>query len=412
MTSSNGDNQDDQKEWEAVLSGERLPVSHSQSEQEADALRQVLIWRNAKSIETPETPDDAAAFYKHLLDVQKQRKRAVYLRWLEIALIATASLAFIGAGLWMIAENKSKQPDIEETPNEPTTLSNPKTTFTQPTSNKGDAGQTKTVKALPLIPELVEIPAGSFIMGCTAGWDDSAGGCRSNEFPPHSVDVGAFRLGRYEVTIGQFKHFVAETQYLTIAEQNNQGCAVANPSSPGGWIIDAKLNWRNPGFVQTDSHPVVCISWQDAQHYVAWLNTKTQNQYRLPSEAEWEYAARAGRVTAFYWGGKGNRRFANYQGVGADEKWLNTAPVGRYSSNDFGLHDMSGNVWEWTASCWRDNYQMPEVSTENCGTSHARRARRGGAWDNSPPSIRSAYRSSGSEVERSYLYGFRVAHDY
>ena len=391
MTSSNGDNQDDQKQWEAVLSGERLPVEHSQPEQEADAIRQVLIWRNAKQIKSPQTSDDAAAFYEHLRKVQTQRKRANYIRWLKIGLAVLSLLALVGAGLWYFINDKQ------------TTATNGINT-----SVDGQSNFEQSTQSVTLIPELVEVPTGTFTMGCTAGWDDSAGGCRSNEYPPHEVMIEAFRLGRYEVTIGQFKHFVSETKYLTVAEQNQQGCAVADPATPGGWVVSPELNWRKPGFVQTDSHPVVCISWKDTQEYLNWLNKKTQNNYRLPTESEWEYAARARRVTAFYWGNEGDRRFANYQGVAKNDSWPNTAPVGRYSSNDFGLHDMAGNIWEWTASCWRENYQTPEISTKDC----PRRARRGGGWDNSPPSIRSAYRSSGSDVERSYLYGFRVAHDY
>ena len=411
MTSSNGDNQDDQAQWEAVLSGERLPVKHSESEQEADAIRQVLIWRDARQLKPTQTPEDAAAFYEHLRRVQQQRKRATYFRWLKIGIVAAALLALIGGALWYLLNNKTISPDSAGGSAGLSASITPQSSFTSPAAQEtGAASQSPAVEDLPLIPELVAIPAGSFAMGCTAGWDDSVGGCRANEFPAQQVDVQAFRLGRHEVTRGQFRHFINETNYLTIAEQKTHGCSVADPQKPGSWIIDPALNWRRPGFKQTDSHPVVCISWKDTQQYLAWLNQKTQNQYRLPSEAEWEYAARAGRVTAIYWGSKGNQRFANYQDVAADDKWVNTAPVGRYVANDFGLHDMSGNAWEWTASCWRASYQMPEP--EDCKGNGARRVRRGGGWDNSPPSIRSAYRSSGSEIERSYLYGFRVAHDY
>lgn len=406
MTTSNDDKQNDQKQWEAVLSGDRLPVKHNASEQEADAIRQVLIWRKAKQVATQHTPEDAAAFYQHLQDIQNQRKRAGYLRWLKIGLAITSLLALIAVGLWY----QFVYQDTSVAQSDTTVVTHQTSTFSQPENDENALRQ--TTKSAPLIPELIPIPAGNFTMGCTAGWDDSAGGCRSNEYPAHSVDINAFRLGRYEVTVGQFKHFVSEANYLTTAEQNKQGCSIADPKNLGSWIIDPETHWRKPGFVQTDSHPVVCISWTDTQSYLKWLNTKTQNQYRLPSEAEWEYAARAGRVTAFYWGGKGDHRFANYQGTSAKDEWKHTAPVGRYSSNDFGLHDMSGNAWEWTASCWRKDYQTPETSSAECANKTNRRARRGGGWDNSPPSIRSAYRSSGSELERSYLYGFRIAHDF
>ncbi|PWQ95707.1 formylglycine-generating enzyme family protein [Leucothrix arctica] len=395
MATSNGEDQDDQKQWETVLSGEHLPVEHSSAEQEADALRQVLIWRNAKQMNTQHTPEDAAAFYQHLQGIQRQRKRARILRWAKIV-ISSILVFVIAASVWFYLEGRGTDvtPTVESTGKKITT----------------QAPQQGAIKILPLMPELVSIPAGEFVMGCTAGWDDAVGGCRTNEFPAHTVEVAAFSMGRYEVTMGQFKHFVSETNYQTVAEQNNQGCSVLDPNNPSQWMMVPANNWRNPGFTQTDSHPVVCLSWQDTQYYVSWLTDKTNQQYRLPSESEWEYAARAGRVTAFYWGSKGDRRFANYQGTATHDSWLNTAPVGLHSSNKFGLHDMAGNAWEWTASCWRESYQTPELSNENC-TSKLR-SRRGGGWDNNPPSIRSAYRSSGNEVERSNLYGFRVVTDH
>jgi formylglycine-generating enzyme required for sulfatase activity len=260
------------------------------------------------------------------------------------------------------------------------------------------------------IPEMMKIPAGQFIMGCSSGWDDAIGGCRDNEFPAHKVDIKAFELGKYEVTVGQFKRFTEETSYLTTAEKNQQGCTIADPQHQGNWIIDKTKNWRNPGFAQTANHPVVCISWMDIKTYIEWLNQKTQQHYRLPTEEEWEYAARGGKVTAFYWGSQPSHNFANSQGKEGADHWEFTSPVGQFAGNGFGLHDMAGNVWEWTDSCWKPDYQPANQSNQqDCNNTDSLKVRRGGGWDNLPPSIRAAYRSYGSALERSYLYGFRIA---
>ena len=258
------------------------------------------------------------------------------------------------------------------------------------------------------VPEMLMIPAGSFVMGCNTGWDDIIGGCRDNEYPAHPVDVAAFELSRHEITVGQFKHFIDATGYKTTAEKFSQGCVIKN-TKKSGWKLSKKHNWKNVGFPQTDVHPVVCISWIDTQHYIQWLNKLTGNHYRLATEEEWEYAARANQVTAFYWGNKANRNFANYSGVGDGDSWQYTSPVGQFSSNAFGLHDMSGNAWEWVNDCWRKDYQTPRVT--NCNGKNASKTRRGGSWDNIPPSIRSAFRSEGKAIDRSQVYGFRIAHD-
>ena len=393
--------QQDEQQWHEVFSGKRLPNPANANEQAADELRQALLWRYAKQGQTTLSPEQAEAFYWYVNNVKQQRRRHVF----QNGLLALAMLGIVSASLWLTYQHANSTPNavpIQASALMPANSVVPTTTLNNQ-ANIAPAAQTSVkLKPIALLPEMLSIPAGQFVMGCSAGWDDVVGGCRDNEFPAHEVNVAAFELGKYEVTVGQFKHFVAATQYLTTAEQNQQGCTVQDPQRKGNWLIDKTRNWRNPGFAQTDNHPVVSMSWLDTQAYLRWLNQETQSHYRLPSEAEWEYAARAGKATAFFWGSQPSHAFANSLGVEGADKWEYTAPVGQFAGNGFGVHDMTGNVWEWVDTCWSNSYQAdcPEPNVK---------VRRGGGWDNHPPSIRSAYRSSGSTLERSYLYGFRVA---
>jgi formylglycine-generating enzyme required for sulfatase activity len=365
--------------WDDIVAGKRLPVTHHESDREADTTRQILLWHKAQEGEPLFTEQQATEFYHRVHTMKRQRERSSKKLWLLIALTLSTSII---AG-WYVAHL---------TP-----------------SSTTPAANVPTLKVLPNTPELVVIPAGKFMMGCSAGWDDAAGGCRENEFPAHEVNVPSFAMGKYEVTVGQFKNFVAQTHYETLAEQFQQGCTVADSAQIGQWRIDKTKNWRNAGFAQTDNHPVVCLSWTDAQAYIAWLNQQNQGQYRLPTEAEWEYAARANKVTAYFWGNPANPDVANALGKAGKDQWEYTAPVGSFISNGFGLHDMAGNVWEWTSTCWTNNYSTSSKAS-TC-TNEQLHVRRGGGWDNLPPNIRSAYRSSGSTLERSYVYGFRIARD-
>ncbi|MCH8159579.1 MAG: SUMF1/EgtB/PvdO family nonheme iron enzyme [Proteobacteria bacterium] len=167
-------------------------------------------------------------------------------------------------------------------------------TITPTPSPAADLNQAQ--KADELAGELVSIPAGSFRMGDLSGWGNK------NEKPVHRVRIQSFNLGRYEVTVGQFRQFVDATDYRTDAERSivQDGCYVHQPGSEFGWT--AGTSWRNPGFTQENMHPVVCVSWNDAEAYIDWLNTVTGSKYRLPTEAEWEYAVRAGSESTFHFG--------------------------------------------------------------------------------------------------------------
>ena len=273
------------------------------------------------------------------------------------------------------------------------------------------------LKELPsLMPNMLLIPGGEFSAGCTNGWDDVPGGCRPSEFPAHKVSVSTFEMAQHEVTVGQFGHFIEQAQYVTDAEKEGKGCVHQDMGAEGHpWVMNAELNWQNPGYEQDDHYPVTCVSWNDAQAYLKWLSDETQTDYRLPTEAEWEYAARGKQATAYSWGSSASNNQANYQGVGGQDIWEFAAPVGSFPSNKYSLQDTAGNVWEWVEDCWHKTYHNAPSDgskwVKDCSSSNAR-VRRGGGWDANSSGIRSAIRSPGGEFDRSNLYGFRVARDW
>jgi len=231
------------------------------------------------------------------------------------------------------------------------------------------------------------------------------------------VTIGApFALGKYEVTRGQFSHFISATGHQA------RGCRYWDGNS---WENDANRDWRDPGYEQTNAHPVTCVSWEDAQAYVAWLSKETDEQYRLPSEAEWEYAARAGTTTRYFWGEESDVAcdFANghdqtsktangfdWPASACDDGYDQTAPVGSFRANAFGLHDVSGNLWEWVEDFWHDNYEgAPTEGSAWVERNNSRRVPRGGSWVNSPDSLRSARRNLSLPGNRGPYLGFRVS---
>lgn len=270
-------------------------------------------------------------------------------------------------------------------------------------------------------PTMVAIPAGEFLMGDAA----STGG--ADELPVHWVRVAAFELSPYEVAVGEYRRFTNVTGYRTDAETNahgKQGCAVLDVGLAVP-VYQAGTSWRDPGFVQTDRHPVVCLSVADVEAYIAWLARDTGQPWRLPTEAEWEYAARAGTTGTYPWGESATEacRFAN----GADltpgtegQSWplqldcrdgaAHTAPVGDYVPNPWGLYDMIGNVWEWTADCYRPDFrQAPIDGSAFVVTECPKRTIRGGAWPYPASFLRVTNRGGSSVTIRANDRGFRLA---
>lgn len=189
-------------------------------------------------------------------------------------------------------------------------------------------------------PGLIIVPAGRAQVG------DQTGHGRPEEQPVRSVRIGdMFGVGVYQVTVDQFRDFIAATKYETEAEKA-KGCAVLGDNN--GTIWDESLDWRNPGFEQKGNSPVVCVSYNDAQAYVAWLTEVTGNVYKLPTEAQWEYVARAGTESDYWFGNSVGVGRANCFSCSADWQTKQTTVVGSFPANPWGVYDTVGNVWEWT----------------------------------------------------------------
>jgi formylglycine-generating enzyme required for sulfatase activity len=210
---------------------------------------------------------------------------------------------------------------------------------------------------LPKLPPLVNsigmklapIPPGKFLMGSP----DDEPGRRDHEGPQHEVVLTRpFYMGFHHVTVGQFKAFVKETGYQTEAETSGEGAVALITDSEAK--MDPKANWAAPGFEQTDDRPVVCVSWNDAKAFCDWLSKKEGKTYTLPTEAQWEYACRAGSKTKFYFG-DGEQELAQYAWHHANAE-RKTHPVGQLKPNAWGLYDMHGNVWQWTADWFAADY--------------------------------------------------------
>ncbi len=261
-------------------------------------------------------------------------------------------------------------------------------------------------------PEMVVVPAGSFTMGSPESEPERENWQKGTESPQHKVTIAQpFAVSRHAITRGQFAAFINNTSY-----KMDGGAHVWTGSE---WKNDLNASWASPGFAQNDSHPVVCVSWDDAKAYVDWLSKRTGNPYRLLSEAEWEYVARAGRTTPFWWGSSITPKQANYNG-NADpfkgggskgEYRKRTVPVDNFEPNPWGLYQVHGNVWEWCEDAWHDNYNgaPDDGSAWIAGGDTSRRVVRGGSWLDIPRLLRSADRGWDSTVDRGNFQGFRLA---
>ncbi|MDB5460033.1 MAG: hypothetical protein JWO72_1774 [Caulobacteraceae bacterium] len=239
----------------------------------------------------------------------------------------------------------------------------------------------------PDCPDMVVIPAGQYTMGSPVSEPNRVG----TEQQRRVTIAYPFAVGRFDVTFDEWNACVRDG-----------GCGGYTPNDQG---------WGR------GRRPVINVSWDDAQAYVAWLSRKTGHVYRLLSQNEWEYAARAGTTTAFYFGDKISPSLANYDGTYAypNNTLVNglnrkkTTPVGSFQPNGFGLNDMAGNVWQWTQDCWSDYYSGPVDGAATTNGDCGRRALRGGSWGGNPGNLRSADRLRNSTGSRIYDIGFRVA---
>jgi len=225
-----------------------------------------------------------------------------------------------------------------------------------------------------------------------------------------------FAISTNEVTVENFREFVADTK------RDMQGCEVYAAE----WRHAPESNWSNPGFAQGPDHPVSCVSWGDAIAYAAWLSNKTGHLYRLPSASEWEYAARAGKVSSVPWDAAGSacdnanvadksvaRKFPKLNTFACKDGFVNTAPVASFKANAFGVHDMMGNVSEWTLDCWHDTYaKAPIDGSARLDGDCSEHELRGGSWFSSPAFVRVAYRNHFAGDYRSVSIGVRLVREF
>ena len=266
----------------------------------------------------------------------------------------------------------------------------------------------KAFRDCPDCPDMVVIPAGRFQMGSPT----SEQGRFDSEGPQHAVAVRKFSLSKLNITEAQFSIFLAETGYQPVS---------CDPILDKKWKSPGRGLVYPPGAADLPEQPAVCINWQDIQTYIDWLNRRVllfspalKTGYRVPSEAEWEYAARATTTTSRWWGEEVGAGRANCHGCGS--QWDNTliAPGGSFGPNPFGLFDMLGNVWQWTADCWNESYAgAPTDGGAWLLGDCSKRVLRGGSWSNLPVFVRAAARSkaaaSGADFDYSGYAGFRVA---
>lgn len=293
----------------------------------------------------------------------------------------------------------------------------------------------------------VRIPAGSYLMGS----DEPAArlardyplmeprrfALLADEAPVHRVHIGrAFYLGRYEVTVGQFRRFLEASGYRPESVADGTGGYGYNPAYDPATTKrgdafegrDPRYSWRNPGFAQADDHPVVNVTWNDAQALAAWLSRTEGHRYRLPTEAEWEYACRAGTRTRYPHGDDPHRLVGTANTFDQDaapywERWRPyalpgsdghafTAPVGSHAPNAFGLYDMLGNAWEWTADWYGETYYLRSPRNDPQGPATGSvRVRRGGSWHTWPLYARCSYRNWNSQDTRYTLVGMRLVRE-
>jgi sulfatase modifying factor 1 len=269
------------------------------------------------------------------------------------------------------------------------------------------------IRDCPTCPSMVVLPAGRILQG--ASRTDSVS--TAFEMPPHWVVIGRpLGMSANVVTVDEFQQFIAATG------RDMQGCETYD----GQWKSRPESSWKSPGFSQTGTHPVTCVSWNDAKAYAQWLSTQTGHQYRLPSASEWEYAARSGGEAVQPWSANGSAACANanvadasaaqrYPGwtvFACNDGYVYTAPVGSFKTNLFGLNDMLGNVFQWTEDCWHADYVgAPIDGSARSDGDCSEHELRGGSWFSTPAYVRANYRNHFAKDYRTSSVGIRLVRD-
>ena len=261
----------------------------------------------------------------------------------------------------------------------------------------------------PTCPLMIVLPPGDFVQGAPAG----TAGSEPFESPEHDVFIDyAFAASQHEVTVGEFAEFVEATG------RQVEGCWAYD----GAWRLDSAASWKSAIEGQTALHPASCVSWDDANAYAQWLSQRTSQPYRLPSAAEWEFAARGGSSAARPWTSDAAacsqanvadqtalQRFPGWTTHACMDTYVQSAPVGSFAANGFGLHDTLGNVFEWVADCWHDDYSgAPDDGSARVDGDCSQHETRGGSWFTAPDFVRVSYRNRFAADYRSTSVGFRV----
>jgi sulfatase modifying factor 1 len=265
----------------------------------------------------------------------------------------------------------------------------------------------------PTCPAMTVLAAGRFKQGS----DSPESAAEPFAKPSHWVAIGRpFAMATNAVTVDEFQEFATDTAV------DMQGCDTYD----GGWKHRAKNSWKSPGFAQTGTHPVTCVSWNDAKAYASWLSKKTGHGYRLPSASEWEYAARAGGAAMQPWNADGSDACANanvadesaahkYPGwavFGCNDGYVYTAPVGSFKNNSMGLNDMLGNVFQWTDVCWSPDYTgAPTDGSARSDGDCSEHELRGGSWYSTPAYVKANYRNHFAADYRTSSVGIRLVRD-
>jgi formylglycine-generating enzyme required for sulfatase activity len=269
--------------------------------------------------------------------------------------------------------------------------------------------------------KLVLIPSGEFLMGSSQEEADRIAEVMKqrkitswypnsplSEAPPRRTRITKpYYLSAYETTLGNFRAFVVESGYVTDAERDGKG---ADGKVNGKWTTKPEFNWKNMGTERGDDQPVVNVTWRDAAAFCTWLSTKEGRRYRLPTEAEWEHACRAGASTRFYWGDDESKR-NDYVWSGANSGG-GPHPVGQLKPNAWGLYDMLGNAYEYCQDWFVVKPYDPAQSVDPQGPEEGtERVLRSGSWGTDPMHPRCAFRGGGGPTHRNMRDGFRVACD-
>jgi formylglycine-generating enzyme required for sulfatase activity len=277
--------------------------------------------------------------------------------------------------------------------------------------------------------EFVRIPDGCFQMGQSEAEKEQLIAERgkdtyekyyNDELPRHEVCVDAFYMGKYEVTVGQWRKFIRDSNYKTDAEKDTGGVKGCYAYKDGKWDWREGRDWENPGFSQSSEQPVACVSHNDVTAFIRWLNRQGNKVFRLPTEAEWEYAARGGTSTIRYWGDAADSKACGYANVAdrghgwnnnfpCDDGYEWSSPVGSFKANNYGLYDMLGNVWEWCSDRYASDYYKSSPRNNPQGpSSGSDRVFRGGSWDYRPSIVRAANRFGIGAAYRYVIMGFRL----